>query len=128
MTCRNRILALLFVTFAAGSLAAAERGGLVGQVIRMQTSGVPEGSIVRFVKASVGQFDVTNDDITALIAARVTPPIVQALAEHAIAERTEPPHVTGRPFYRGPLWSNLLTALLPRPAPVMPWPILPGAV
>jgi hypothetical protein len=128
MTSRNRILAVLFVTFVAGSLAAAERGGLVGQVIRMQTSGVPEGSIVRFVKASIGQFDVTNDDIAALTAARVSPRIVQALAAHTTPAETGVPHVTGRPFYRGPLWSNLLTAMLPRPAPVMSWPILPGAV
>jgi hypothetical protein len=92
----------------------------------MQSSGVPEGSIVRFVKASIGQFDVTNDEMTALIAARVTPPVVQALAEHGIAPGTEPPHAGSRPFYRGPLWSTLLTGLLPRSAPGMPWPILPG--
>jgi hypothetical protein len=128
MICRNRILAVLFVTFAAGSLAAAERGGLVGQVIRMQSSGVPEGSIVRFVKASIGQFDLTSDDLAALTAARVTPRTIQALAAHAISPETEPPHVAGRPFYRGPLWSNLLTSIFPRPAPVMPWPILPGMV
>jgi hypothetical protein len=125
---RNRILAVLFATFAAGSLAAGEPGGLVGQVIRMQAAGVSEGSIVRFVKASIGQFDVTNDEMTALIAARVTPRTVKALVEHAIPPETAPPHATGRPFYRGPLWSNLLTGLLPRPAPVMPWPILPGSV
>ena len=94
----------------------------------MQRSGVPEDSIVRFVKSSIGQFDVTNDDVTALITARVTPRIVQALAAHAIPPETEAPHVTGRPFYRGPLWNNLLTGLLPRPAPVMPRPILPGTV
>jgi hypothetical protein len=53
---------------------------------------------------------------------------VQALAAHTTPAETGVPHVTGRPFYRGPLWSNLLTAMLPRPAPVTPWPILPGTV
>lgn len=128
MTCRNHILAVLFTLAAAGSLYAGERGGLVGQVIRMETSGVPEGSIVHFVKASIGQFDVTNDDMTALIAAHVTPRTVQALVEHATPPEPELPHATGRPFYRGPLWSSLLTSLLPRPAPVLPRPILPGTV
>ncbi len=122
MICRNRILALLFATFAAGSLMGGERGGLVGQVIRMQRSGVPEGSIVRFVKSSIGQFDVTNDDMTALITARVTPRIVQALAAHAIPPETGAPHVTGRPFYRGPLWNNALPDYLRNPAHLTPSP------